>query len=185
MPETAANLADWIGRETMDNDVVAPAQVRGLRATLISDDSIPAAGEASPLLMHWCCFLPYAPQNQIGPDGHPKRGGFMPPVALPRRMWAGSRIEFVRPLRVGAAITRRTLIGDVQEKSGRSGALVFVRLDHEISDDQGLVITEQHDVVAMPRPLAQPRPPQPPRRQRRIGPVGSILIRCCCSAIRP
>ena len=183
MPETAANLADWIGRETMDNDVVVPAQVRGLRATLISDDSIPAAGEASPLLMHWCCFLPYAPQNQIGPDGHPKRGGFMPPVALPRRMWAGSRIEFVRPLRVGAAITRRTLIGDVQEKSGRSGALVFVRLDHEISDDQGLVITEQHDVVyreaatpgaASPAPTAAP---PAPHWTRRIDPDPVLLFR--------
>ncbi len=162
--DTAQDLAGWIGRETLAHDVVTPGPVRGLLATIASTDIEPAAGSAAPILAHWLYFLPYAPLADVGPDGHPKRGGFMPPIPLPRRMWAGSRLEFLKPLRVGAAVTRRSVIGDVKEKSGRTGALVFVRVDHEVSDEAGVVLRDSHDIVFrdLPPPEAPASPPPPP-----------------------
>jgi len=116
---------------------------------------------ALPPLGHWLYFLPQAPRRDIGPDGHPKRGGFLPPVALPRRMWAGGRLSFAMPLRLGDAVIRRSTIAQVDAKHGRSGPLVFVTVRHEISNAHGVALTEEHDIVYRDHPqpgVAVPTP---------------------------
>ena len=125
-------LKDWIGRSETVDDVITPTPAAAMAATLDQDPARPPAGSALPPLWHWLYFLPLPRQSDIGPDGHAKRGGFLPPVTLPRRMWAGSRLTFGEPLRVGDAVRRISTIEKVEQKSGRSGALVFVTVRHEI-----------------------------------------------------
>jgi 3-methylfumaryl-CoA hydratase len=145
---------DWIGRSEVRTDLVTPAPVAMLSATLDRDDPAPTRGTVLPPLWHWLYFLPVAPQREIGPDGHPKRGGFLPPVPLPRRMWAGGRLAFERALHVGDEATRTSRIADVTVKEGRSGTLVFVTVQHEIADARGVAITEEHDIVYRDMPAA-------------------------------
>ncbi|MBF5011791.1 FAS1-like dehydratase domain-containing protein [Burkholderia pseudomultivorans] len=157
----------WIGRREDSADRITPAPIRLLRATL--DDAEPSAlPDVLPPLWHWLYFLPGERQSNIGIDGHPRRGGFLPPVALPRRMWAGGRLQFLRPLAVDTPIQRRSTIANVQSKSGRSGRLVFVTVLHEIGDAQGVAIREEQDIVyrdapppaaaGTPAPAPQPAP---------------------------
>ncbi|MCA8386813.1 MaoC family dehydratase N-terminal domain-containing protein [Burkholderia multivorans] len=157
----------WIGRREDSADRITPAPIRLLRATL--DDAEPSAlPDVLPPLWHWLYFLPGERQSNIGIDGHARRGGFLPPVALPRRMWAGGRLQFLRPLAVDTPIHRRSTIANVQSKSGRSGQLVFVTVLHEIGDAQGVAIREEQDIVyrdapppaaaGAPAPAPQPAP---------------------------
>jgi 3-methylfumaryl-CoA hydratase len=141
------HLAQWIGREETARDLVTAAPLAGLAATLDRDDPPPAAGDALPPLAHWLYFLPRHKQSELGPDGHARRGGFLPPVPLPRRMWAGGRFEFRQLLRVGDEIVRRSRIVDVRHKRGRSGDLVFVLVRHEVSREGRVALTEEHDIV--------------------------------------
>jgi len=138
---------DWIGREETRCDIVTQWPLEALAATLDRGDPPPRAGDLVPPLWHWLYFLPTERQSELGRDGHPQRGGFLPPIALPRRMWAGSRFEFHHPLRVGDAVTRLSRIVSIQEKQGRSGALVFVVVRHEVNSPAGLALTEEHDIV--------------------------------------
>ncbi len=140
-------LADWIGKTETRADTVLPGPVAALSATLDRDDPAPLTGDPLPPLWHWLFFLDRHRASELGPDGHAKRGGLLPPVPLPRRMWAGSRFEFHHSLRIGDQITRETRVADIQEKTGRSGPLVFVLVRHEISNAAGLAITEEHDIV--------------------------------------
>jgi 3-methylfumaryl-CoA hydratase len=138
---------NWVGREEERRDVVTAAPLAALSALLDRDEPTPRPGEAAPPLAHWLYFLPAYRQSAAGPDGHAARGEFLPPVPLPRRMWAGSRLEFVRPFTVGAEVVRRSRIVSVTPKEGRSGALVFVTVRHEVSDAGGPVLTDEHDIV--------------------------------------
>lgn len=140
-------LRSWIGRSEMREDSIDARPISLLAATLDRDDPPPKAGDRVPPLWHWLYFLPVYRQSEVGPDGHAKRGGFMPPVPLPRRMWAGSRIEWLRPLRIGTIATRYSRIVSVTPKRGRSGDLVFVIVRHEISVAGNLALTEEHDIV--------------------------------------
>ncbi|HEY9067504.1 MAG TPA: MaoC family dehydratase N-terminal domain-containing protein [Burkholderiaceae bacterium] len=156
------DLKAWLGRTETQSDNIAAAPLQALAATL--DVDVPAT--ALPPLWHWIFFTPKARAGEIGPDGHPRRGGFLPPVALPRRMWAGGRLEWHAPLHVGDAATRTSRIVKVDEKQGKSGALVFVTVRHEISGPRGLALTEEHDIVyrgeaPRPRPGAAAPPAQP------------------------
>ena len=162
---TLAHLQSWTGRTETFVDQAAPTQVRSLSATLDSEDSAPGLGDALPALWHWLYFLPQHRQSEIGPDGHARRGGFLPPVPLPRRMWAGGRLHWqaVNPLRVGDALRRVSSIESVTLKRGRSGDLLFVLVRHAIFNDTGLCLTEEHDIVyraaaqageAAPAPIA-------------------------------
>ena len=111
-----AHLRDWIGRSERRSDTITAAPLAGLAATLDrSDYPEPLPGSALPPLAHWLYFLPQAAQHEIGADGHPKRGGFLPPVPLPRRMWAGGRLQFERELHVGDEVERRSTITRVDE----------------------------------------------------------------------
>jgi 3-methylfumaryl-CoA hydratase len=157
-----AHLRSWEGRsETLSDEIVA-APLRGQSALLDRDDTRQAEGSEVPPLWHWLYFLPQAPQSQIGPDGHPFRGGFLPPVPLPRRMWAGGRLQWQadNPLRVGDAAQKRSRIASVKHKSGRTGDLLFVEVEHAFSNAQGLCLTETHDIVY--RAAAVPGAPEVP-----------------------
>jgi 3-methylfumaryl-CoA hydratase len=162
---TLAHLQGWIGRSETRRDDISAAPLRGLSATLDRDDPPPVPGTALPPLWHWLYFLPQPRRSEIGLDGHARRGSFLPPVPLPRRMWAGGRLQWLQnnPLVVGDAIQRVSRIESVSHKSGRSGDLVFVLVRHEIRNPHGLALTEEHDIVyrANPRPEDLQPAPQP------------------------
>jgi 3-methylfumaryl-CoA hydratase len=177
------HLRGWIGRTEAAEDVATLVPLRALTATLDRDDPPAGAGEPIPPCWHWLYFLPLHRQSEIGPDGHAQRGGFLPPVPLPRRMWAGSRIGFAAPLRVGQALSRTSRIADVRMKEGRAGPLVFVNVRHEIRGDGRLAVTEEHDIVYrdMPQP-GEPAPagtaaPEGAHWTRRIEPDDVLLFR--------
>jgi 3-methylfumaryl-CoA hydratase len=168
-------VKEWIGRSETLEDSITAAPVAALSATLDRPPHRPTAGEPLPPLWHWLYFLPLHRRSDIGEDGHARRGGFLPPVPLPRRMWAGSQLTFHQPLRVGDAVERRSTLEDITEKSGRSGPLVFVRVRHEVRrcGEPALAITEHHDIVYREAPragdppaAAQPAPPSAAWRKR-------------------
>jgi 3-methylfumaryl-CoA hydratase len=176
------HLRGWIGRSVVVDDTATRVPLQALSATLDRDDP-PAPGQPIPPLWHWLYFLPLHRQSEIGADGHPTRGGFLPPVPLPRRMWAGSRLEFRAPVLAGKALSRTSRIGDVRLKEGRSGPLVFVKVQHEIAAAGRLAIAEEHDIVyrALPKP-GEPAPagvaaPDNAQWTRRITPDDVLLFR--------
>ena len=152
--QTLDHLRSWVGRREQVDDLIAPSRVAALVATLDRDDPPPLAGDPLPPPWHWTLCVPAARQSAIGADGHPARGGFLPPVPLPRRMWAGGRLSFPQPLRVGEAVQRHSQVMSVEHKSGRSGELVFVLVRHEFRGAAGLAITEEHDIVYRDMPAA-------------------------------
>jgi 3-methylfumaryl-CoA hydratase len=136
----------WIGRSQSQTDVIDAVRSRALLSVLGYQEDV-ALGDALHLLHHWLYFWePLAPID-LGEDGHPKRGGFLPPVELPRRMWAGGRLIFHQPLCIGQSVQRISTIKAVSSKAGRSGELVFATVRHEISGPLGPAITEEQDLV--------------------------------------
>lgn len=142
-----SHLRKWVGKTETSTDLVTPTPIAALSATLDLEAPHPQAGDPVPPLWHWLYFLQTHKQSELSPDGHAKLGGFLPPVPLPRRMWAGGRFEFRRPLRVGETYTRTSRILGVQEKKGRTGTLVFVVARHEIGNSEGIALTEEQDLV--------------------------------------
>lgn len=177
-----AGYKDWIGKTQITNDVATRAQLEGLAAMLDRDVSVWREGEVPPLA-HWLYFLSPAKESGIGSDGHPKRGGFLPPITLPRRMWAGSRIQFHRAIPIGLEITDRSEVSNIVKKQGKSGAMVFVTIRHEIACDGVLAIREERDVVYRDDPKAVPASmaPQPDMRKpewsRTVTPDPVLLFR--------
>src|SRR6266403_2270565 len=153
-------LKQWIGRSETLADWVTPTPVKALAAVLDREDPAPEPGDAVPPGWHWLYFLQLHRQSEVGPDGHLRRGGFLPPVPLPRRMWASNRLEWSKPLRVGQAITKTSRIVDVSAKEGRTGPLVFVRVRHEIGDAAGRCLVEEEDIVY--RDMSNPGEAAPP-----------------------
>ena len=156
-------LRSWIGKTETRSDQVTAAPVALLAATLDREDSPPRPGDPIPPLWHWLYFLPNQPRSQLGPDGIVQRGGFLPPVPLPRRMYAGGRLDFRRPLRVGESVSRASRVADVSHKEGRTGSLVFVKVRHEISNHEGLALAEEHDIVYRNNPQPGQARPDPQR----------------------
>ena len=155
------HLRSWTGRtESAIERVFAGAQL-GL-AALLDHEHPPWPAEALAPLGHWLHFLPRVRQSELGPDGHPARGGFLPPVPLPRRMWAGSDLRFHSPIPLSATMERRSSITDVVVKTGRSGALVFVKVRHEISVAGRLALEERQDIVYRDAASAPPNAADPP-----------------------
>lgn len=145
---TAENMRDWVGKTQTVVDLIAPWPARALIATLDAADPEPRMGDPLPPLWHWLYFLEAAPASKIGPDGHGERGDFLPPIALPRRMWAGSRFVFEdEPLRIGDTARRRSEIKSIEPKTGATGAMVFVTVKHTLSGAKGPALTEEHDIV--------------------------------------
>lgn len=175
----------WMGRSETREDVASAAPLAGL-AALLDHDVPPWVPGTVPPLGHWLYFLPTARQSAIGEDGHPRRDehGLLPPVPLPRRMWAGSRIEFLSPIAVGAALTRVTTIDAIKPKRGASGDLLFATLRHDIAADGVAAIREEQDIVfraaatAAPAPPAAPSAPtEPADAVRSISPDPVLLFR--------
>ena len=158
----------WVGRVEEAHDIVTARQARQLAATLDVTGAF-ADGDPLPALWHWMGWTPETPMAELGPDGHPAKGGFLPPVPLERRMWAGGRLEFLAPLRIGEVLQRRSEILNVAEKTGTTGRMVFVTLRHEVTGQAGLAIREEQDIVyiAMPDRFTPPPPvPAPPAAWR-------------------
>lgn len=154
------NLRDWVGRTETVHDDLAVAQAQAAAATLNEDIAAYGHGAALPVPWHWFYFLPRAPQPQLDDDGHPKRGGFLPPVPYPRRMFAGSRITVHQPLRLGMPASREGVIQDVQLKSGKSGNLAFVTVGYTFRQDHVVCLHEEQDIVYREpgAPVAAPVP---------------------------
>jgi 3-methylfumaryl-CoA hydratase len=150
----------WIGREYVVEDVMDPARAQALHATLDRPGDPPVAGDPLPPLWHWIYFWAIASSQSLGGDGHLAMGRFLPPIDLPRRMWAGSRFTFHRDLTLGAPAERRSVLADVALKQGRSGPLAFVTVRHSVSDRTGVCFEEEQDVVFRgAEPPRQDRPP--------------------------
>ena len=153
MTTDIARLASWTGKTEEAQDIVTPRLVQSFAATFGRHLAPHGAGEA-PLALHWCLAPPISAIEACGADGHAAKGAFLPPVPLPRRMWAGGRIETLAPLREGDCVTRHSRIGDIAYKEGRSGPLCFVAVHHEYTTERGLALRERHDIVY--REAAQP-----------------------------
>jgi 3-methylfumaryl-CoA hydratase len=176
------HLREWVGKTTEASDIVTAQLVKGLRATLFMEIGEPKPGDAAPFTVHWCLAQPVFPMSELGPDGHPTRGGFLPPVPLPRRMWAGGELEFIDPLRVGDQAVRTSRIADVTMKTGSTGPLCFVSVEHVIATPRGPAIRERQDIVYrdMSTPAAsapaKPATPPPTARHRESHMADAVLL---------
>ncbi|MGE0556042.1 MAG: MaoC family dehydratase N-terminal domain-containing protein [Gemmatimonadales bacterium] len=185
MDAERGGLRDWIGRRTEQVDLITAAPIGLLAATLDRDDPPARPGDPIPPLWHWLFHLPRHRASDLGPDGHAERGAFLPPVPLPRRMWAGSRFELRRPLRIGEEVRKASIIADVREKTGRSGPLVFVTVRHELGPADDPAIVEEQDLVYRPAPVpggspvagAAPAEPTGAEFSRAIRPDEALLFR--------
>ncbi|MCA0050247.1 MaoC family dehydratase N-terminal domain-containing protein [Mesorhizobium sp. B283B1A] len=161
-------LREWLGRTHEVEDVVTSRLLASFGATL-GDYAAPTAEGAVPPGLHWCLTPDIAHGRELGPDGHRTRGGFLPPVPLPRRMWAASDVRFMAPIRSGDRIRRCSTLTGIDEKQGRTGPLTFVRVRHDIANDAGPVIEEDQTLVyraaeasaVTPAPPASPTPAAP------------------------
>ena len=152
---------EWIGRTEVVRDRITETPARALAATFDHAD-LPQAGDVLPPVWIWLYFLPLARQSAIGTDGHPKRGGFLPPIPLARRMWAGSRCTFHAPIRIGDGVERTSTILKVAEKTGGAGSMVFVTVSHAVAREGELLMEEEQDLVFLAIPdRFSPPPPTP------------------------
>lgn len=140
------HLRQWIGRSEEQSELLTPAIAARFNATFDRTGSVDIGEVASPLI-HFCLAPTVVPNSELGSDGHPARGGFLPPVPLPQRMWAGGAFSFQDDIRVGETVTRRSTIRDVTLKEGRSGALCFVTVEHHIDSDGRPALSERQDIV--------------------------------------
>ncbi|MET3616141.1 3-methylfumaryl-CoA hydratase [Rhizobium aquaticum] len=160
------HLRTWIGRERTVEDVITPRLAASLNAVFDVEEPV-TDGMAAPLGIHWCLAPDIVPMKGLGADGHPARGGFLPPVPFPRRMWAGGRLTFFGDFRVGDTVSRRSVIEDVVLKTGRSGDMIFVTLRHDYATPRGIALEERQDIVyrkmetggPVPRAEAKAEPP--------------------------
>ena len=175
---SSSDFAAWIGRRRESQDHISFTLVKRIAATL--SEPAPQPGEALPPLWHWAFFQEPVNDSELGPDGHPALGGFLPPAHNRNRMWAGSRIEFHQPLKVATDVTCVSTILNVEEKQGRTGSLLFVTVRHEFFQDGDLALRDEQDIVY--------REPTPPRLsstealaegqwQERIEPTPTLLFR--------
>lgn len=140
------HLREWIGKEQVKSDVITPRMVETFNSIFNVAEKAGNGGEA-PAGIQWCLATDVAPMNEIGSDGHPKRGGFLPPIPLPRRMWAGGCLNYFGNFHIGDEVIRRSAIDNVVLKAGRTGALVFVTVRHEYRARQIIILNERQDLV--------------------------------------
>lgn len=181
--QAEVDVRQWIGRQQTIGDYIDAFRVTGMSATMDRDDPEPRAGDALPPGWHWLFFAEIARQSRLGPDGHAARGEFLPPIALPRRMWGGALVTFHQPLRIDEQAERQSTVRDITLKDGRSGRFAIVALEHLYSGQNGLAIEESHDVIyrapAVPGAAeALPEPaPMEARWQREVAPDPVLLFR--------
>jgi 3-methylfumaryl-CoA hydratase len=174
--DAPADFADWVGRARTSEDVATTTPVAALAATL--DLAVP--GNSLPPAWHWLYFLSTAAQSTLGPDGAEARGEFLPPVELPRRMWAGGGFVFHQPLKLGERLRRVSTIRSITRKTGKQGPLVFVTLGHEIAGEAGPAVSEEHIIVyrgpAQPGEAATPQAAPDDAVWRRVVPADPVLL---------
>lgn len=153
MSDELEKLKDWIGKSESAQERASTGRIHGLFA-LLDKPEIPQEGDEIGPMGHWCYFMPRVPASEIGADGHPARGGFMPPVPLPRRMFGGFRATYHKPLILGEMMRRDAEIADIQIKEGRTGTLLFCTVNHKFFGESGLAIEEDHDYVYRGNPPA-------------------------------
>jgi len=168
------DFSGWIGRRETRTGCIHAPQAAQIHATLGHGDApAPVAGEVMPPLWHWCAFVPTVPTEELGRDGHPKLGGFLPPVPLQRRMWASADLRFHQPLHVGETLNRQSVIRSVEEKAGAAGPMVLVTVAHELHGADGLAVEEVQNIVYLDipdtysPPRKRPMPETPLRHDRR------------------
>jgi 3-methylfumaryl-CoA hydratase len=163
--DTSDDLAGWIGRTETLTDQMTRQSARRAAAMLDRPDADLVDGAPVPQGWYALLFGPLAPQAQIGPDGHPKRGDFLPPIALPRRMFAGRRTTFHAPIRIGDEVERVSEIARIEPKEGRSGRMIFVTVIHRLRARGTLCVTEEQDIVyrAAVQPVGAPAAAPPPQ----------------------
>ena len=169
MAEQNGPIAAWLGRTETATDMLTDGVIAGLRATL--DYAEPATpGSPAPQGAHWLLAPPRVAASVLGEDGHPAKGGFLPPVDLPRRMWAGSKVQFLAPLPIGAVVQRSSEIASIESKSGTTGSLVFVEVQHETSAAGVVAVSERQTIVyreANAAATAKPAPPPKPEPEKK------------------
>lgn len=176
-------LQTWQGKREERRDLIAAFPSNALAATLDREDNVYGSGDALAPLWHWLHFLPLHKLKDSGYDGHAALGSFLPPVPLPRRMWAGSRLAFLAPMKIGQDLRKRSTIKSVAHKSGRSGDLVFVTVLHEVFDGAAPCLHEEHDIVYRAAPAkgavapALPLAPEHSDFSRIITPNPVLLFR--------
>jgi 3-methylfumaryl-CoA hydratase len=173
----------WIGRSRETEDTIDLGRARAMQATLGDPGAPLGPGDPLPPLWHWLYFWTLAPASALGAEGHPARGGFLPPIEAPRRMWAGGRLRFLKPLPLGANARHRAEVADVRLKQGRSGPLAFVTVRHQVATSDGPCIEEAQDLVFRDQPRAgetarpgEPAPEDAPWR-RALAPDPVLLFR--------
>lgn len=178
MPTPGTNLAQWIGRQEEIKECLATEPARRLAAIFDRSNTAMNEGDLLPPMWQWLYFLPAVRQSELGTDGHPRRGGFLPPVPLPRRMFAGGRATFHMPLHIGESVSRRAMVADVRSRKGRSGSLIFVTIAYEYRIQDEVAAVEEQDVVytGVPREAARDEhaaaiPDLPWRHSFRVDPV--------------
>jgi len=183
MERHISELQKWIGKTETVLDQITPVPAAALAAMLDLDVTQAKPGDPLPLLWHWLYFLSIHRQSELGAEGHAVKGRFLPPVPLPRRMWAGGRLEFRQPLCIGGTYTRTSRILNVEHKQGRSGPLIFLVVRHEIGNAAGIAVIEEQDIVyreharpnePLPAPLAAPKEA---KWERTIRPDDVLLFR--------
>src|SRR5919202_301223 len=167
MSQNLEDLKKWIGEKETDVDYVTVPAIHRLAATLDREDSMPKLGDALPIGWHQILFPRVVRHSQIGPDGHPARGDFLPAVPLPRRMFAGKRNTFHAPLLVGDEVRRESVIQSVTPKTGRSGQMVFVTVKTDMISPRGVAVSEEQDIVYREEPDPNAPPPAPQRAPSR------------------
>ncbi len=176
-------FAEWLGRTSVSDDVVTPRLADSFAAIFDGHLAQGKEGEA-PLGIHWCLSPAIAPMAQLGSDGHPAKNLTLPPVPLPRRMWAGGELELFDPLRIGDEVRRTSTIEDIVHKQGRTGDLWFVAVGHQYETQRGLSVRERHDIVyreaadpSAPRKAPVPQAPEDASIVRSIETPPTLLFR--------
>ena len=178
MTAAPPDFAEYVGRQERRTDRLDAHRIANLAALLDVDVHELAPGLRLPPLAHWLHFNRWARQSQLGSDGHPKRGGFMPPIALPRRMFAGARLQFHETLHIGEEVERVATIASIQRKTGSSGELVFVTVKHEITGPGGLAIREEQDIVYRGNePASSTKPAKAAKSGEPSAPDGAVVER--------
>lgn len=177
-------LRRWVGRSEEAEELLTPALAQRFAATLDTGADELRDGDSAPLGIHWCLGMAASPAAELGPDGHPALGGFLPPVPFARRMWAGGVIRTVRPLRIGAVVRRRSCVASIDVKEGRSGRLCFVAVDHAYCEQDEVIVSERHDIVyrdpasaGQARPASRSAPARPEISSKSIQTTATLLFR--------
>lgn len=141
------NLRNWVGREEESEDLIAPGPAAAMHAALDLSGPAPAIGNLLPIPWHWLYFLPKVPASLLDTDGHALRGGFLPPVPLPGRVWGGSRISYHSPLTIGGTARKTSTIKSVDKKGSDENPLIIVTVQHDITVNDSLSVREEQDII--------------------------------------